>query len=90
MGPIWIDYLTGRENITSEVTMKNSTINKAELMRLGHYREHTAMMIIRKAKIIMVERGYPFYSNRRLGDVPLSVVEEIIGCSLGNEEQDHA
>jgi hypothetical protein len=69
--------------------MKPSTINKADLMRIAGYRQHTAMMLIRQAKRIMVERGYSFYNNRRLGDVPLSVVEEIIGCSLLQEESDN-
>nr|WP_275409961.1 DUF3173 domain-containing protein [Listeria seeligeri] len=49
------------------------------------YRPHTASTIIRQAKQMMVQRGYPFYNNKRLGYVPRNVVEEIIGVSLEGE-----
>lgn len=61
-----------------------STICKNDLLSLG-YKPHTAMMIIRQAKQIMVQKGYPFYNNKRLGYVPRDVVEEIIGVSLEGE-----
>lgn len=57
------------------------TITKIDLINLG-YKENTARTIIRQAKDIMVQRGYPLYENKRLGRVPIGVVEEIIGCSL--------
>lgn len=65
-------------------TMNNNTISKNDLEKMG-YRPHTASTIIRQAKQIMVQRGYPFYNNKRLGYVPCSVVEEIIGFSLKGE-----
>lgn len=36
----------------------------------------------------MVQKGYAFYNNRRLGHVPIVAVEEILGISLllNNEE----
>lgn len=40
------------------------------------------MEIIRQAKRSMVQQGYEFYSNRRLGRVPIEAVEAIIGASL--------
>ncbi len=61
-----------------------STVSKKELLVLG-YRPHTASTIIRQAKQIMVQRGYSFYNNKRLGYVPKNVVEEIIGVSLEGE-----
>lgn len=61
-----------------------STICKNDLLSLG-YKPYTAMMIIRQAKQIMVQKGYPFYNNKRLGHVPRNVVEEIIGVSLEGE-----
>ncbi|MBK0348068.1 DUF3173 domain-containing protein [Aerococcaceae bacterium zg-ZJ1578] len=61
--------------------MKNTTINKNDLVKLG-YTEHTAISIIRQAKQIMVQQGYAFYNNRRLGRVPVSSVEAILGISL--------
>lgn len=57
------------------------TITKSDLINLG-YKENTARVIIRQAKDIMVQRGYSLYENKRLGRVPIGVVEEIIGCSL--------
>ncbi|MCH4009645.1 DUF3173 domain-containing protein [Companilactobacillus sp.] len=58
-----------------------STIDKNGLMEMG-LKEHTASTVIRQSKRIMVQRGYPFYLNRRLSFVPISVVEEILGFSL--------
>ncbi|MBM5604511.1 DUF3173 domain-containing protein [Listeria seeligeri] len=64
--------------------MNRTTISKSELILMG-YRPHTASTIIRQAKQMMVQRGYPFYNNKRLGYVPRNVVEEIIGVSLEGE-----
>lgn len=61
--------------------INNCTISKTELMKLG-YKEHTAISIIRQAKQIMVKQGYAFYNNKRLGRVPKSVVENILGISI--------
>lgn len=62
--------------------MTNSNIiTKKSLEQLG-YLPHTASTIIRQAKQVMVQRGYPFYNNKRLGHVPKNVVEEILGVSL--------
>lgn len=62
-----------------------NTVSKQELIALG-YKPHTASTIIRQTKQIMVQRGYPFYQNKRLGHVPRNVVEEIIGVSLKGEQ----
>lgn len=62
-----------------------NTVSKQELIALG-YKPHTASTIIRQTKKIMVQRGYPFYQNKRLGHVPRNVVEEIIGVSLKGEQ----
>ena len=61
--------------------LNNCTISKTELMKLG-YKEHTAISIIRQAKQIMVKQGYAFYNNKRLGRVPKSLVENILGISI--------
>ncbi|WP_088838706.1 DUF3173 domain-containing protein [Listeria sp. ILCC792] len=62
-----------------------NTVSKNDLIELC-YRPHTASTIIRQAKQIMVQRGYPFYQNKRLSYVPRNVVEEIIGVSLRGEK----
>ena len=61
------------------------TINKEDLIKMG-YNPYTAVSIIRQAKEIMVQKGYAFYNNRRLGYVPISAVEEILGVSLHEED----
>ena len=58
-----------------------NTICKQDLVTLG-YKEHTARNLICQAKTIMVQRGYPYYNNRRLGRVPTEVVYSIIGTSV--------
>ncbi|MDU5788296.1 DUF3173 domain-containing protein [Streptococcus parasanguinis] len=61
------------------------TVNKEDLIIMG-YNTYTAISIIRQAKQIMVQKGYAFYNNRRLGHVPISAVEEILGVSLHEEK----
>lgn len=61
--------------------MTNNTINKDDLIKIG-YKEHTAISIIRRAKQNMVQKGYSFYNNKRLGRVPITAVETILGFSL--------
>lgn len=64
--------------------MENRTICKDDLISMG-YAPHTASTLIRQAKIIMVQRGYPFYNNKRLGRVPRETVESILGVELKME-----
>lgn len=64
-----------------------TTICKKDLVDLG-YPEHTARNLICQAKHYMVQKGYPFYNNRRLGRVPTESVESIIGTKLSDEESE--
>ena len=57
------------------------TITRQDLVQLG-YKSETSRKIIAQAKLILISRGYPFYDNRRLGRVPVNVVEEILGVQL--------
>ena len=61
------------------------TLNKEDLIKMG-YNPYTAVSIIRQAKQIMVQKGYAFYNNRRLGHVPKLAFEENLGVSLHKEE----
>lgn len=63
-------------------------VTKDDLIALG-YPKYTAIRIIRQAKQIMVQQGYPFYNNKRLGCVPRLTVESILGCELESEENSH-
>jgi hypothetical protein len=64
------------------------TVTKNDLINLG-YPKYTSIKIIRQAKQIMVQQGYPFYNNKRLGRVPKETVESILGCELELEENTH-
>lgn len=63
----------------------SNMISKKELEKMG-FKTNQAVTIIRQAKILMVNKGYPYYNNKRVGVVPRFVVEEIIGIPLSQEE----
>lgn len=65
----------------------NKTISKKELQEMG-FLPYQAVDIIRQAKYYMVEQGYPYYNNKRLGRVPCHAVENIIGVDVSLEEGD--
>lgn len=56
-----------------------------DIMALG-LSKGTAYSILRQAKHIMMERGFDFYDNKRLGAVPTDVVAEILGLELKKHE----
>lgn len=57
------------------------TMTVKDIMGLG-LSKGTAYSVLRQAKHIMVERGFDFYDNKRLGAVPTEVVSEILGVGL--------
>lgn len=61
--------------------LRLSFVTKNELIEIG-FKEHQAVTIIQQAKKNLVKEGYSFYNNRRLGTVPMSSVEKIIGVPL--------
>lgn len=61
-----------------------TTICKDDLIKLG-YKKYQAISLIRQSKAIMVQKGCPYYNNKRLGRVPRDVVESILGVSLVSE-----
>ena len=84
---IYYLLLLSQENIeiSRGLLIMKQTMNKEDLIKMG-YNPYTAISIIRQAKQIMVQKGYAFYNNRRLGHVPTAAVEEILGVSLFKEE----
>lgn len=60
-------------------------ISKKELENLG-FKTNQAVTIIRQAKIMMVNNGFPYYNNKRVGVVPRQTVEKIIGAPLEMED----
>lgn len=57
------------------------TITKDDLIKLG-FGVSQSCDIIRKAKRLIVNKGYGYYENRRLGRVPVEAVEEILGIKI--------
>ena len=57
------------------------TITRQDLVQLG-YKSETSRKIIAQAKSILIKRGYIFYDNKRLGRVPVEVVEELLGVHI--------
>ena len=57
------------------------TITRQDLVQLG-YKSETSRKIIAQAKSILIKRGYIFHDNKRLGRVPIEVVEEILGLHI--------
>lgn len=68
------------------------TITKHELQKMGFGPSQSAD-IVRRAKLYLVTKGYDYYSSKRLGRVPLSSVEHILGFPINTkelEEKNHA
>lgn len=58
-----------------------TVIQYKDLVKLG-FTVGTSRSLIKQAKQVMVNRGFDFYDNKRLGTVPLEVVEEILGTKI--------
>ena len=63
------------------------TINYKYLKDELHIPEATSKAIIRQDKINMVELGYSIYKNKKMGEVPIFAVEEILGFKLLEKER---
>lgn len=61
------------------------TITKYELQKMGFGPSQSAD-IVRRAKLYLVNKGYGYYSSKRLGRVPLSSVEHILGFPIDIKE----
>ncbi len=64
------------------------TVTKQDIIDLG-YGTSFAADIIRQSKLVMVDRGYPFYQSRKVNRVPVDVVEEILGITLSENTLDY-
>lgn len=56
-------------------------MTKKELIDLGFGPSQSAELI-RKAKALMVKKGYSYYTSKRLGRVPVTAIEELLGISI--------
>lgn len=69
-------------------------MTKHKLIALG-YGASRAQDTIKRAKLLKVRKGVPYYKSPKLGRVPVTAVEEITGSSnqhphFGGTRQDHA
>lgn len=53
-------------------------ISKVDLIEVG-YSPYKASEIIRRTKLHLVNQGFDFYKNKRLGRVPVNAIEQVIG-----------
>lgn len=61
-------------------------MTKKELIELGFGPSQSAE-IIRKAKALMVKKGCFYYTSKRLGRVPMTAIEELLGIELSQYEE---
>lgn len=57
-------------------------VNKNDLMAITGYSETQSKLLIRQAKLLLVEKGFNWYKNKRVGRVPLQTIEAILGFPI--------
>ncbi|WP_302189067.1 DUF3173 family protein [uncultured Streptococcus sp.] len=57
-------------------------VDKKDIMVLTGYSESQASSLIRKAKQKLVQEGFDWYKNKRIGRVPIKTIEAILGFQL--------
>ena len=58
-----------------------ATINKNDLVALG-FSEGTSKRIIRQCKKLLVTRGFNVYQNKRIGTIPATIANELLGFDI--------
>ncbi|WP_449449209.1 DUF3173 family protein [Streptococcus suis] len=66
-----------------------ATVTKDDLVKLG-FSKGTSIRIIREGKQIMVNRGFSVYSNKRIGNIPATLAEEMLGIPITEHIQEKA
>ena len=51
-------------------------------MILTGYSETQSKLLIRQAKLLLVEKGFNWYKNKRVGRVPVQIIEDILGFQI--------
>jgi hypothetical protein len=57
------------------------TVTKQHLIELG-FAHKQARDIIKLAKVHLVNKGFAIYNNKRLGVVPKTAVEQVLGFEI--------
>ena len=79
-----IYYTIKHRNITKKRMEDIMFVDKKDLMLLdvGSWQ---AMMLVKQAKAILVNRGRIWYESKGLGRVPVETVEEILGTKIDTD-----
>jgi hypothetical protein len=57
-------------------------VTAKDIMKLTGYSKTQSQRLIRVAKSILVSNGFNWYSNKRVGRVPIKTIEDILGFEL--------
>lgn len=60
-------------------------VNKTDIMKLTGLTESQTKKLIRNAKQRLTSQGFDWYSNKKIGKVPLKTIEELLGIVLSSE-----
>ena len=76
--------------LTQDVMIKGDNpmiklVNKTDIMSLTGLSESQTKKLIRNAKQSLISQGFDWYSNKRVGKVPLKTIEELLGIELSSE-----
>jgi hypothetical protein len=58
-----------------------ATINKDDLVALG-FSEGNSKRIIRQGKKLLGTRGFNVYQNKRIGTIPATIANELLGFDI--------
>lgn len=73
---------TKQNRLSNSNTTTFALVNKIDVMNLTGYSESQSKKIIKQAKVILVNKGFQWYKNKRVGRVPMKIVEDILGFEL--------
>jgi hypothetical protein len=73
---------TKQNRLSNSNTTTFALVNKIDVMNLTGYSESQSKKIIKQAKLILVNKGFQWYKNKRVGRVPMKIVEDILGFEL--------
>lgn len=61
------------------------TVNKNDVMQMTGLSKTQAQNLIKQAKLQMVKKGFQWYANKRVAQVPIKAVEEILGYQINTK-----
>lgn len=65
--------------------MMITLIDKNDIMKLTGYSKSQSQKLVREAKTKLVSDGFNWYSNKRIGRVPIKTIEDILGFELSSK-----